>query len=150
MLLWFNYTYSFFLFSAVRSEMASSQNHSRVKIFTCCVFCLHACLSRSPSVCHRGRSCWIESGSSPWQSSTGSYGSLATAGWLHTATRRQGIIKSVLLLHHTHIRLRCTQSSPQCLKSKTCTYYNKVVKSLRHMPAWISQLSQVCTIKTCI
>ena len=55
-----------------------------------------------PSVCQGGRSCWIESGSSPWQSSTGSYGSLATAGWLHTATRRQGIIKSVLLLHHTH------------------------------------------------
>lgn len=107
-----NYTYSFFLFSAGRSETLSSRIQWRVRIFTCCVFCLAAppvlasvMLSVCLSVCQGGRSCWIESGSSPWQSSTGSYGSLAMAGWLHAVTRRQGIIKTVLVLRQTHIHI---------------------------------------------
>lgn len=61
-------------------------------------------------VCQGANSCWIESGSSPWQSSTGSYGSSATAGWIRAVTGRQEMIKFVLVLHHTHAHLYCTQS----------------------------------------
>lgn len=109
-----------------------------------CLFaslCLPACLSRSLSVCQRGRSCWKESGSSPWQSSTSSYGSLATAGWLHTVTRRQGIIKCVLPLHHTHTHL-C--SCVRWHKHTTSTYNNVHIHSWAHCDgqAFISLFSK--------
>lgn len=67
-------------------------------------------LSLRMPVCQGASSCWIESGSSPWQSSTGSYGSSATAGWIHAVTGRQEMIKFVLVLHQTHAHLYCAQS----------------------------------------